>query len=837
MSFYTNVAKYGNFIDYRGYDDSGRRVSKRVAFQPTLFFPKDDLKDGSFIKPEWQDKTPIDYRSLDGRPLAPIKHFDMNAAQQDLNMYGGARDGFIYGSQKFVTQFIQENFPNDINFNLDKIRIGTLDIEVVSRDEFPRPEDAKYPIVSICVHSTKHDEYYVVGTHESQRYNSKNTELQIPKEKLVYLHCANEDELLARFIQLWNSLDLDVVTGWYIRGFDIPYIVNRLNRLAPRTAELLSPWKRLYEKEVYENGRPTKTYEFVGLTVLDYIEVFKKFGYVYGPQESYRLDAIAYSVLGERKLDYSEYGNLTDLYDKDYQKYIDYNIRDVDLVVRIERKSRLLQLALTVAYMSGSNFSDTLGTVAVWSNFIYRHMMRKNIVPSANKIENVSAEFEGGYVKEPIPKVYDWVCSFDLDSLYPNLIVQLNMSPETIMGMGSGVTVDEMLSETINPITQEYSLAANGAYFKKDKQGLIPEIVESLYAYRVQLKGMMKKAVDEAEKLRYNNQQHAVKILLNSLYGAMSNPYFQYFDIRIAEGITTTGQLAIKWAAREVNDYLNKGLKTNKDYIIAIDTDSIYVELSSIIKETDKTPVDKLDDFCNNYLQKVIKKGYDNMAIVTGAFKNRMSMKREVIADRGLWTAKKRYILNVWDKEGERLETPELKIMGVEAVRSTTPETVRKKMKDTFKVLLTETPIDAHKFMDDFKKEFMALPPEDVCFPKTANGLEKYHDREKIYKKATPIQVRGSLLYNHMLEKTGVRDKYKPIKSGDKINYIYLNIPNPINEDVIAFPDILPPEFGLHRYVDYEKQFVKGYTEPLRPIFGALNWSVDDYITAENFLE
>lgn len=827
MSFYTNVTKNGNYIEFRGYDDNGRRLVKKTVFQPTLYFHGEDKK----------KVTP--FVNLKGEYLTPTKYYDMAAGQQDLNMYGSANGGFVYGSSKFVTQYIQENYPNDINFDLSKIRIGTLDIEVVSENEFPEPEKAIYPIVSICVHSTKTDEYYVIGTHESQKYSKEKTELSIPKEKLVYLHAKNEDELLAMFIKLWQALDLDVVTGWYIKGFDIPYIINRIKRLAGDVYKLLSPWKRIYDKVVFENNKNLTTYEIVGITTLDYIDVFKKFGYVYGPQESYRLDAIAYSVLGERKLDYKEYGNLSNLYKQNYQIYIDYNIRDVNLVVRIERKAKLLQLAFTVAYMSGSSFSETLGTVGVWTSFIYRHMIRKGIVPSANRIDNQKADFEGGYVKEPIPKVYDWVCSFDLDSLYPNLIVQYNMSPETIVGKLDDVSVEKYFNGEFNAseIEGDYAVAANGAYFRRDKQGLIPEIVESLYAYRVNLKKQMKEETNEEKRLLLDNNQHAIKILLNSLYGAMSNIYFQYFDIRIAEAITLNGQLCIKWAARVVNDFLNKGFKTDKDYIIAIDTDSIYVDLSSIIKDTDKDPVTKLDEFCKNYLKKVIDKGYDELAGLTNAYKNRMSMKRETIADRGLWTAKKRYILNVWDKEGKRYKEPELKIMGVEAVRSTTPEVIRNKLKETFKVLLMETPKTSHDFMDSFKKEFFKLKPEEVSFPKGVNNIEKYSSDNTVYKKGTPMQVRASILYNKLLKDKNVKDKYRPINSGDKIKYSYLRTPNPINENVIAFPDVLPEEFGLHEYVDYDTQFAKGYTEPLRPIFNALGWSVDDYVTAEDFLE
>lgn len=832
MAFYTNVTKYGNSIEYRGYDDNGRRVNQKFQFKPTLFLHSDSST----------PDTP--YQNMHGEPLVPFVYDSMKTAQQCLNIYGNAANSIIYGSSKFTTQLIQELFPNEITYDPEVIRIGTFDIEVKSDEGFPKPEQAKSPVVSVCIHSTKYDEYYVIGTHESQKWSKEKTELKIPKEKLVYLHVANEQELLARFLELWNALDLDVVTGWYIEGFDIPYLINRLRRLSPGSEKALSPHKRIYEKELFAAGVGKYiVYDIVGIAVLDYLDVFKKFGYKWGPQESYRLDAIAYSVLGERKLDYSEYGNLFELYDKDYQKYIDYNIRDVDLVVRIERETKLLQLAFSVAYMAGSNLEDTLGTVSVWTSFIYRHMMRKGIVPSANRSDNVKSDFSGGFCKEVDPGVYDWVCSFDLNSLYPNLIVQYNMSPETIIGMTDGVSVEAYLNGGFTAPGPN-AVAANGATFKTDKQGLIPEIVESLYQYRTEVKAKAQELErtqgDKAEQFRLDNQQHAIKILLNSLYGAMSNAYFPYFDLRIAEGITLTGQLSIKWAERAANVFLNKGLGTDKDYVIAVDTDSIYLDLSciaDIAKQKNKDPIDELDEFCGIHMSAAIATEYARLAKITSSFKNRMEMKREVIADRGLWTAKKRYILNVQDDEGYRLEEPKLKVMGVEAVRSTTPEIIRTKMKDVFKVILTETSKSAHEFMDDFRNEFMKLGPEAVSFPKSANNLEKYADKTKIYRKGTPIQVRAALLYNHMLKEKGIGDKYQEIKSGDKIRFVYLQTPNPLKENVIGFPDVLPEEFGLHKYVDNSLQFSKGFTEPLRNVFAAMDWSVDDYMTADSFLE
>jgi DNA polymerase elongation subunit (family B) len=608
-----------------------------------------------------------------------------------------------------------------------------------------------------------------------------------------------------------------------------------------------SPWGIVDRKDIVIAGRTNIAYEMLGIQQLDYYDLFRKFGYTYGAQESYKLDHIAHVVLGERKLSYDEYGSLHTLYKEDYQKFIDYNIKDVELVDRLEAKLDLITLAMTMAYRGGVNYSETFGTTSIWDAIIYRILNKKRIVvpPREDKIKH---PYPGAYVKEPQVGMHDWVCSFDLNSLYPNIIVQYNMSPETIIeGKVPDVDVDKLLAGTAGTNSIDSTLAASGIRFRSDKPGIIPDVIRQYYQERVDIKERMLSAKQEYEsgptkKLEneiatLENQQMAIKILMNSLYGALGNNYFRYFDYRIAEAITTTGQLSIRWAERAINQEMNKILKTvDDDYVIAIDTDSLYIRMQGLVDKFEPKDIVKfLDKFCEEHLEKVLERAYADLHELMNSVDNRMVMKREAIADRGIWTAKKRYILNVHNNEGVQYTEPKLKVMGIEAVKSSTPQVCREKLKEIFKVIINGTESDTQKFIADFKKEFCKLAPEDVSFPRGVSDLAKWAHRETIYSKATPIHVRGSLLYNHWVRKKDLLNKYELINQGEKVKYCYLKTPNPIKENVISFNGVVPKEFGLHKHIDYNMMYDKAFVEPLSTILDSIGWSVEPKATLEDF--
>jgi len=396
----------------------------------------------------------------------------------------------------------------------------------------------------------------------------------------------------------------------------------------------------------------------------------------------------------------------------------------------------------------------------------------------------------------------------------------------------------------------EHCMAANGTMYKTDKVGMLPSIIKREYDDRVIYKKKMLEAEQQYidtkdkqyEKLarKYYLIQHSKKISLNSAYGAIGNKYFRYYDHRQAEAITMSGQLNIKWIEKKVNEYFNKLYKTDGDYVIASDTDSIYVNMSPLVKLTGATDKDKivkaLDKFCADKLEPYMEQSYKELGDYMNVYENKMVMKREVIADKGIWTAKKRYILNVHNSEGVQYSEPKLKIMGIEAVKTSTPLPCREKLREAFKVIMGGDQKEMKEFIQNFRREFELMSPEEIAFPRSVNGVKKYTDTSSIYKKGTPMHVKGAIMYNHLLKTKKVSHKFQPIYEGDKGKYIHLR-KNLWNVNVITFISKLPKEFDLHGYVDYETQFNKSFMDPLRFILGAIKWNIDasDSNTIEDF--
>jgi len=837
MNFYTNVTRYGNMILYRGYEN-GKKVSHKIKYAPTLFV--------SSPKGEWT--------SLNGVKCAPIKFDSMRDAKGWVDENKQVAGRKIFGNTRYISSFINEYFPGVIKFDRNLINVTTIDIEVASDDGFPEPEEASKEITAICLKNNIDNTYYVFGVGDydvSQALMKTN--------RVVYIKCLNEAMLLQKFLEHWAtpSNTPDVITGWNSRFFDIPYLVNRINRLMPGEEKKLSPWGMVDERIINSFQRKQQTYEIGGIEHLDYLELFKKFGYSYGPQESYSLNHISHVVLGEKKLSYEEHGDLFSLYKFDYQKFIDYNIKDVELVDRIEDKTGLITLAMTIGYKGGVNYGDTFGTTAIWDTIIYRDLYANKIaIPFAE--DKMKTPYPGGYVKDPIIGLHRNVVSFDLNSLYPSLIMQYNMSPETIAsGETSQLDVDSILKNPNIVNKNGKAVAANGQYFNINKLGVLPKIINDLYTERVDIKKSMLDSQRELQKVDKNdkqdlyriernitiaeNRQMAIKILLNSLYGALGNKYFRFFDQRIAEGITLSGQLTIRWAEQAVNDYLNRLLNSStkanpKDYVIAIDTDSVYVSLDDLVQKFKPTnTTDFLDAVCKDKIEPVLKESYARMFDILGGIENKMVMGREVIADVGIWTAKKRYILNVQDNEGVRYAKPKLKIMGIEAIKSSTPMPCRDALTAIFKEIVSGSETQVQKSIDQFKTYFRTLSPDQIAFPRGITKISSFQDNQTIYKKGTPIHARGGLLYNKMLMDLSLQKKYQQIGNGEKIKFVYLKTPNVLKENVISFPEYLPEEFGLHRYIDYDLQFQKTFLDAIDPILNAIGWTSKEVATLNDF--
>ena len=829
MRFYTNVQMIGNNFLVREVVNGKREIYKE-EYSPTLF-----------VKSNKKTK----YKTLDGESVEPVKPGTVRDCREFYKKYDGV-DGFkIFGNNRYIFQYLSDKYPQDeVKFDISQINLVTMDIEVKAEQGFPDPESCSEEMLTISLQD-----------YATKKITTWGRKPYVPtQDNVTYYHFSDEIEMLNSFLYHWSKNPPDVITGWNVRLYDIPYLCGRISRImGDKKCKLLSPWGLVSQDEIYISGRRYNVYDIAGMTTLDYLELYKKF--TYKAQESYRLDYIANIELGQKKLDHSEFDTFKEFYNGNWKKFVDYNIIDVELVDRLEDKMKLIELALTMAYDAKVNYQDVMYQVRMWDTIIYNYLKKRNIVIPPKDSSDKNDKYAGAYVKEPKPGKYDWVVSFDLNSLYPHLIMQYNISPETLLETKHpSVTVDKILGEELTfEMYKDSAVCANGAQYRKDVKGFLPELMEKMYAERVVFKKRMLEAKQEYEKTptkalekeiaRCNNIQMAKKISLNSAYGAIGNQYFRYYKLANAEAITLSGQVSIRWIENKMNDYLNKLLKTEDiDYVIASDTDSIYINFGPLVDKFFNSKIDNkakivslLDQVCKDKLEPFIDKSYQELANYVNAYDQKMFMKRENIADRGIWTAKKRYILNVWDSEGVRYEEPKLKMMGIEAVKSSTPAPCRKMIKDALNIMMSGTEEDVIKFIDDSRVQFKKLPPEDIAFPRTVSNVNKHKSTSSIYAKGTPIHARGALLYNHHIKDKKLDNKYSLINNGEKIKFCYLKKPNWIHENVISFISDFPTELDLDKSIDYELQFEKAFLEPVKVILDAIGWNVEKVVNLELF--
>jgi DNA polymerase elongation subunit (family B) len=828
MEFYTNVTKYGNKLLVRGVKN-GNPYKTRLDFSPTLYIKSNK-------ETEW--------RTLFDEPVSEVKFADINEAREFIEKYKEIESFNIYGNANYAHQYISDNYSNDIRWDVEKIKTYSIDIEVGAEFGFPSVAAASEEVLLITLQNNFTKEITTFGSRPF-----------IGEENVNYILCSNESHLLKEFVIFWNNVSPDIITGWHVNFFDIPYLVRRIEKvLGNSLAKKLSPWEVVNERKIHVKGNEEICYDIFGVSILDYIDLYRK--YTYTAQESYKLDHIAFVELGEKKLVNPE-DNFHDFYTKHWDKFVRYNIHDTKLVDRLEDKMKLIELIITMAYNAKINYEDVFSQVRMWDNLIYNNLRQKKIVIPEKTRSTKTEAFEGAFVKEPLLGLHKWVVSFDLNSLYPHLIMQYNMSPETITDQKiHGATVEKLLMKDVDTSfahRQDLATTANGICYRKDIRGFMPELMEQMYTNRSKFKKQMLKIEQEyqndkskthllKEISRLQNLQMAMKIALNSAYGAIGNQYFRYFDVRIAEGITTSGQLSIRWMANEFNRYMNNVLKPaeEKDYVIAIDTDSIYLSLEELVErtcagKTDEQKIKYMDRICEDMFQPFIDTTYTNLAKYMNAYSQKMQMKREVLADTAIWVAKKRYILNVHNSEGVQYAQPKLKVSGLEMVKSSTPQVIRTKMKDVLKVILAGNEKNLQKYITDFLNDFKKLSVEEIAFPRGMNGLKDYGSSTTIYKKGTPIHVRGALLFNHLLKQHKLEKKYSPIRDGDKIKFIYLKTPNTIQENIIAFAGELPVEFNLHKYIDYDFMFEKVFLDQLETLIQPIGWSIEEKSNLEEF--
>lgn len=843
--FYTNVYQNYDKIYIRGYTDAGKKFHEVIDYEPYLFV---------------LDQRG-EYRTIDGKSAKKITFDSCKKAREFLKLHQGTNVD-VYGFDQFPFVLLNDYFPGELKYDTTLLSIVSWDIEVSSRGGFADPKIADKEITAISL--VKGDEIRVFGY---KAYNGKY--------KSSFIMCKDEADMLLRFLDLWEEWDPDIVTGWNIDGYDIPYVINRLARLfGEKTVARLSPYRKVTSREITRGKSVVNTsskqetiYEIAGIASLDYFALYRKF--TSSGKESYALNHIAFVELGEKKVDYSEYGSLDNLYDLNYDLFIDYNVHDSWLVSRIERRLNYIMQCVAIAYRAKVNYVDALTTTRPWDAIIHNYLMdRKIVIPPSKASE--SRDLIGAYVKDPIVGMHHYIVSLDFTSEYPSIMSQLNISPETFVkripltyvpGTIDGHPIKEgdvALTKVydIEGVLRDFSfglageearrlnctIAMNGCLYTKEKRGFIPELIDGFMAERKILKN---KSLDLQKLDNYNkdevshldNMAQAIKILMNGLYGALSNLHFRYFDINPAESVTTTGQLAIRWNELSTNRYFNKVMKTEGvDYVIYSDTDSIYVDFMPLIRKLDvpdEKRIDFIADSCKKILEPHLADCNAKLAELTNAYKPVLKINREMICDKAIWRGKKMYILHIWDKEGIRYKEPQIKTKGMETVRSSTPMVCRDKLKECIKIILEKDEKTLQQYVKEFEKEFYKLTPYDIAFPRSVDDLAEYFDPVRIYKSGTPIQVRAAITYNQYLKNNGLIGQIPEIKSGEKIKYVYLKEPNPFHSHTIAVSEGM----SVREWTDYETQWEKAFLGPLQSITNLIKWRTEAGGTTLSFFK
>ena len=850
MEIYSDDAR-SDVIYYTYYED-GVKHHVKEKIRPYMFLEETDT---SHVKGHTSDSH---FHSYKGKQLWRVDFKSIgHYKRQQKDDRDILRKRTWYGSENWNYVFLNDEYTKEVEYDASKIVVANIDIEVAADEGFPVIEDAAKPVTAITM--KVNDLIIVFGCDE----------FVTDREDVKYVRCEDEYDLLDKFIKIFQNYDPDVVTGWNVEWFDIPYLLYRIkNIFGKERCGDLSPFGHIGIKKVgrHLGGDPIERPEIIGVNILDYLALYRKFTYT--QQESYSLDNISSVELGEKKLDYSEHDGLMSLYKNDYQKFIEYNIRDVELVDKLDQKMGLLDLVYAIAYDGRVNFSDTLTSVRMWDMLIHNHLHAKGVAIDPFIKKPKERQVEGAYVKDPQTGMHKWVVSFDLNSLYPHLIMQYNIGPDTYVGQVpkhllqdekgrplANLHVDRIVNGYIdtNEKLKKYmkdhnvTVCGSGAMYTRDFKGFMPELMSKMYNDRVVYKDKMLEVKQEAQSTgedrsadiaKLDNMQMAKKIQLNSAYGALGNEFFRWFDIKYAESITLSGQLSIRWMEKHINEYLNKLLETEDlDYVVAVDTDSMYITLDNLVdkvfkgRDVESSDIINWIDACaREGFEPFIDQTFEKLARSVNAYEQKMVMKREAIADVGVWTAKKRYALHVHDMEGVRYKDPYLKIMGLETQRSSVPAICRSKMKEAIKLIMEGDEKALLEFVESFREEFKSLDFEDVAFPRGVKGLDKYTNTAPancIYGKGTPIHVRGALVFNHMLVEKDLLSKYNPVFEGDKIKFCYLTLPNPTRENVIAAVNSLPRQLDIHPYIDYKMQFEKSFLEPMRTIANKINWKIE----------
>jgi len=814
--FYTNVEVRGNNILYRGYEN-GIAVSKKIPYRPHLFVPSEtETKWKSFSTKQFVKK--VDFDSID-----EFKGY--------ISQYEDVGNFNLFGCENVVRQYIANSYRGDIDWQYLTTQIWFFDIETKTDGAFPKPETALQDILLITMMNHHERKYYTWATKgvDAGELDGYDVDLRV---------FSDEKSMLKDFLLFWKSKRIDVISGWNSEVFDIPYLVNRMKQvLSPALTNMLSPWGIVKPRTVTTEQYSYTTYDIMGISHLDYLDLYKKFNP--GQKESFKLDFIAEYELGDRKLEMPG-ETFRENYEQHWSMFVRYNIVDVELLHKLETKMLQVRLAMQIAYIAKVNYGDVLSSMRIWESIIYSYFLDESLVEDLKKHSNERTKIIGAYVHTPTPGKRGWVVSIDATSLYPSIMMQTNTSPECILGMDEMMSIDSMLAgKHIGNVSEGTILSANGLITSKETWGFIPTLVKRMFDLRKKTKDrMLELKIANAPEQEYRAldvSQNAFKIAANSFYGILALPHFKYYDYRMAEAITSNGQVFIRKTREYVNEIFSKLIGKEDDYAFYLDTDSCYISVDLFVKKhckgkTDREIVDFIEKIIFDVVQPTLNKKLSALAKTMGVDECRIYFKLECIGNGYIQVAKKRYAFNILYSEGVHYDTPKMKVMGIEIVRSSTPSVVKDYLKGSVKLCLTSTESELQKFVSNVKTEFMKQPYTAISFPRGCNGLATYSDPASIYKKGCPIHVRAALLHNYQLSKLNLTDKYQPIGEGEKIKFVALKVPNPIYENVIGYTTKLPQEFGLEQYIDYNTQFDKAFLNPLQTILDAVGWESEEKV-------
>lgn len=819
--FYTNIVYSNNNLHIKGYMQDGSSVIGKKEFKPFLF-----------------TRGIGEYTGFNGEPLQK-KVFDSYAEMknfvEDRDCFGMGIGSKTVNRNDIIYSYLCDHFTDEIQYDQRFIGILNYDIETSSKEGFPDHEHPVEEILSISCSITRFNErkYYVFGTKNCTDERIHN-----------YRHFDNEEEMLKAFCYFIRKENVDVITSWNGYKFDTPYLCSRIiYKYNQNWLTKLSPFgmmpKRIEKKTFNRKTNHEEEYviyDIPGLQDLDMMKLYAKFNTYNG---SLALNNIAERELGEKKEDYSEYKNLDELYEKDYNKFLFYNQKDVMLVDRLQDKLKYIDLACYIAYLSKTHFEDSLGTIKVWDNLIYDYLLNKKkvIIPRMKNNEK-NEKNRGGRVKPSKLGSSEYVVTTDATSLYPSIMMSLNISPDTYLKK-IDCNENRILDKSYNLDWLKdgnFALASNGCVFDREKQGVIPYLVQHIFEQRVHYKNLMKEEKNKREKAdpnlvsKYDVFQYAFKILINSIYGAFSSKYFRFFDFDLAEAITVTGQTIIRTSDDVINDFLNNYLGNEKrnDYVVMSDTDSCAVELNDVVlKEKPEDECQFVIDFYDNQIAPKIDESFDQLSSYCNFYVNKISFKREKVIKKMIIVAKKCYGMLVLDNEGYRYDKPEVMVKGLKIVRSDSPNAVKKNLEKALEIILSGKEEDLQEFVASFKEEYKKLSLEEIAIPSGVNGLEDYYDSVTLYKPKTPANVKASLVYNNFITKKGLDKEFELIRSGDKIKSLILTLPNPFFNDRIAVKYFFDKKFGVEEYVSYNQMFERSFIKPISDLTNAVGWSYE----------